>query len=77
MNRASAFEAGFASPGISRSAASQGVISSAAAYASTRDSDVCPIPRRGEFAIRVNAPASCGLTRNVRYATASLISARS
>ena len=36
------------------------------AWLSTRDSDVCPSPRRGELAIRVNALASCGLTRNVR-----------
>jgi hypothetical protein len=41
-------------------------MSSAAAKARTRLSDVCPIPRRGELAIRVNAAASCGLTRNVR-----------
>jgi hypothetical protein len=49
----------------------------ASACAITRDSDVCPSPRRGEFAIRVNAPWSCGLTMNVRYAIASRISARS
>jgi hypothetical protein len=48
-----------------------------AAWASTRESDVCPIPRLGEFAIRVNAPPSAPLTRKLRYATASLISARS
>ena len=47
------------------------------AWLSTRDSDVCPSPRRGEFAIRVNAFASWGLTMNVRYATRSRISARS
>mgnify|MGYP001792031388 CR=1 FL=1 len=47
------------------------------AWASGRESVVEPIPRRGELTIRVNAPTSCGLTSTVRYATASLISARS
>ena len=46
-------------------------------YASTLDNEVDPIPRRGELTIRVNAPASCGLISVIRYAIASLISARS
>ena len=77
MKRPSALRAAVVSPGMSLSAASQTEIPSASACASTRDIDVCPSPLRGEFAIRVNAAPSCGLTRNVRYATASLISARS
>ena len=77
MKRASDLRAAVAMPGMSEIAASQTEISSIAAKLSTRDIDVCPSPRRGEFAIRVNAVPSCGLTRNVRYCTASLISARS
>ena len=77
MKRSSDLRAAVARPGMSSIAASQTLMSIAAACASTRDIDVCPSPRRGEFAIRVNAVPSCGLTRNVRYWTASLISARS
>ena len=51
---------------MSAIAASQTVIPCVSANESTRDIDVCPSPRRGEFAIRVNAVPSCGLTRNVR-----------
>ena len=58
-------------------AASQIDIPIVFANASTRDIDVEPIPRRGELTIRVNAPTSCGLISTVRYAIASLISARS
>ena len=47
------------------------------ANASSFDTEVAPIPRRGELTTRVNEPASCGLTSTVRYASASLISARS
>ena len=47
-------------------AASHGVIPIVSAWASTRDSDVCPIPRLGELATRVKAPPSAGLTRKVR-----------
>ena len=36
------------------------------ASATTRDSDVCPMPRRGELAMRVKEIASCGLTSTVR-----------
>ena len=36
------------------------------AWLSTRDSDVCPIPRRGELATRVNETTSCGLASTVR-----------
>ena len=58
MKRSSALRAAVAEPGdVVASAASQTVIPIAAACASTRDSDVCPIPRRGELAIRVNAVA--------------------
>ena len=47
-------------------AASQTEMPIASACASTRDIEVWPRPRLGEFAIRVNAVPSCGLTRNVR-----------
>ena len=79
MKRCSAFTAAVPSAVTSSgaAAASHTGIPIVSAYDSTRESDVCPSPRFGELAIRVNAPASCGLTRNVRYAIASLISARS
>ena len=35
------------------------------------------MPRRGEFTTRPNATVSAGFTSSVRYASASLISARS
>ena len=68
MKRPSAFCAAVPSPGTQpgSAAASQTGIPIVSAWLSTRDSDVCPSPRRGELAIRVNAFASCGLTRNVR-----------
>ena len=79
MKRPSARWAAVPSAGTSSglTAASQGGMPIVSACASTRESDVWPMPRFGELAIRVNAPPSAGLTRNVRYATASLISARS
>jgi hypothetical protein len=66
MKRSSALRAAVPRPGTSPAAASHTGMPSVSAWESTRDSDVCPIPRRGELAIRPNAPASCGLTRNVR-----------
>ena len=68
MKRLRAFWAAVPRPGtLSGSAAAshtgRPIVS---AWLSTRDSDVCPSPRLGEFAIRVNAPASCGLTMKVR-----------
>ena len=36
------------------------------AWAITRPSDVCPIPRRGLLATREKAPRSCGLTSQFR-----------
>ena len=79
MKRPSAFCAAVPSPGTrsGSAAASHTGTPIVSAWESTRDSEVCPSPRFGEFATRVNAPASCGLTRKVRYATASRISARS
>ena len=79
MNRRSALTAGAPSPGTcsGSEAASQIDVPIVLQNASTRDSEVEPIPRRGELTIRVNAPTSCGLTSVVRYAIASLISARS
>ena len=79
MKRPIALRAAVPSDGTSSAAAaaSHGEMPIVSACASTRESDVWPIPRLGEFAIRVNAPPSAGLTRNVRYATASLTSARS
>ena len=79
MKRLSAFCAAVPSPGTASgcSAASHTGTSIESAWLSTRDSDVCPSPRLGELAIRVNAPWSCGLTMKIRYAIASLISARS
>ena len=79
MNRPSAFCAAVPSPGTASgaSAASHTGTSIESACESTRDSEVWPRPRFGELAIRVKAPWSCGLTMKVRYAIASLISARS
>ena len=79
MKRRSAFCAAAPSAGTDSgsAAASQTGIPIVSAWLSTRESDVWPIPRRGELATRVNAFASCGLTRKVRYAIASRISARS
>jgi hypothetical protein len=39
---------------------------SVAAWAITRDSDVCPIPRRGLFATRVKLTWSAGLASSER-----------
>ena len=47
-------------------AASQTAMPIVSACASTRESDVCPMPRRGEFATRVNEIASCGFESSVR-----------
>ena len=60
MKRPSALTAGLPSVGtVSGSAAtSHGVEPIVSAWASTRESDVCPMPRLGELAIRVNAPPS-------------------
>ena len=80
MNRRSALIAAAPearAPARASAAASQIGLPIVFANASTRDIDVAPIPRRGELTIRVNAPTSCGLTSTVRYAIASLISARS
>jgi hypothetical protein len=68
MKRPSAFCAAVPSPGTDpgSAAASQTGMPIVSACESTRESDVCPNPRRGEFAIRVNALASCGLTMKVR-----------
>ena len=79
MKRPNALSAAVPSPGTrsGSAAASHTGTPIVSACESTRDSEVCPIPRFGELATRVNAPASCGLARNVRYAIASLISARS
>ena len=79
MNRRSALTAGAPSPGTcsGSEAASQIDVPVVLQNASTRESEVEPTPRRGEFTIRVNAPASWGFTSVVMYAIASLISARS
>jgi hypothetical protein len=79
MKRLNAFWAAVPSPGTwsGASAASHTETPIVSAWESTRESDVCPSPRLGELAIRVNVCASWGLTRKVRYAIASLISARS
>lgn len=47
-------------------AASHTLMSIAVACAVTRASEVCPMPRRGVFAIRVKATTSCGLPSSVR-----------
>jgi hypothetical protein len=36
------------------------------AWLSTRESDVCPIPRLGELATRVKETTSCGFCSTVR-----------
>ena len=79
MKRSSARTAAVPSPGTDEgsAAASHTGMPIVSAWASTRESDVCPIPRLGELATRVKDTASCGLPRTVRYAIASLISARS
>ena len=41
-------------------------VHASAACASTRESDVCPIPRLGELATRVKEITSYGLARTVR-----------
>ena len=68
MNRPSAFCAAVPSCGTRSgcSAASHGVMPIVSAWASTRDSDVWPIPRFGELATRVKAPPSAGLIRKIR-----------
>ena len=79
MKRLSALTAAPPRPGTcsGSAAASQIEIPSVFACDSTRETEVFPIPRRGLLTIRVNEPASCGLTSTCRYAIASLISARS
>ena len=79
MKRPSALLAAVPSPGTlsGSAAASHTGTPIVSAKERTRESEVWPSPRFGEFATRVNAPASCGLIRKVRYAMASLISARS
>jgi hypothetical protein len=47
------------------------------AWESSRACVCWPIPRRGELTTRVNDTASAGFAIRERYATASLISARS
>ena len=67
-----------ATPAASGSAvASQSEMPSDSACVTIRLIVVSPIPRRGRFAIRISATASLGLFISERYATASLISARS
>ena len=79
MNRRSDLIAAAPRPGTSSGAAASSHTVSPVVLAceSSRETVVLPIPRRGELTIRVNAPTSCGLTSTVRYAIASLISARS
>ena len=81
MKRDIALRAAAPSPGtpstVASIAASQIELSIVAAWVSTRDTDVVPSPRLGELTIRWNATTSCGFCRKVRYASASLISARS
>ena len=79
MKRPSALRAAVPSPGTlsGSAAASHTGTPIVSACERTRESEVWPSPRLGELATRVNAPASCGLAMNVRYATASRISARS
>ncbi len=68
MKRLSALIAAVPSPGTSSGAAAacQTEMSAASACASTRASEVCPSPRRGELAIRVKLTTSNGLARNSR-----------
>ena len=79
MNRRSALTAAAPRFGTcsGSDAASQTEVPVVLVKASRRDIEVEPIPRRGALTIRVNAPASCGFTSVIRYAIASLISARS
>ena len=79
MKRSKALIAAVPSPGTAAGSAAVSHTDSPVvlACATTRDSDVWPIPRRGEFTIRVKPTTSAGFLRTVRYATASLISARS
>jgi len=46
--------------------ASQSVVSSPLAYATSRASEVSPIPRRGRFAILVSETTSAGLSSTCR-----------
>ena len=68
MNRPSALTAAVPSPGTADgvAAASQMLMPIVAACVSTRESDVCPIPRRGLLATRWKLTASCGLPSSVR-----------
>ena len=79
MKRWNAFTAAVPSPGTASgsAAASHTVMPAVLAQPITRDIEVAPIPRRGELTMRPKLTTSCGLTSTVRYATASLISARS
>ena len=68
MKRSKARTAAVPSPGTScgAAAASHTAMPIVSAWSSTRDSDVCPIPRLGELATRVNDTTSCGLASTVR-----------
>ena len=68
MNRRSALIAAAPRPGTcsGSEAASQTETPIVLANPSTREIEVVPMPRRGELTIRVNAPASCGLTSTFR-----------
>ena len=63
MKRRSAFTAAAPSPGTwsGCAAASHTGMPSEEEWASTRDSEVCPIPRRGELTTRVKLTTSAGL----------------
>jgi hypothetical protein len=77
-NAAIAFSGAAPIPASSgRPIASQSEMPCASAKVCRRASDASPIPRRGRFAIRASETASYGLSIVCRYATASLISARS
>ena len=68
MKRRSAFTAAAPRPGIcsGAAAASHTETPTAAAWASTRASEVWPSPRRGELAMRVKLTTSNGLASSDR-----------
>ena len=68
MKRRSALIAAAPSPGIrsGAEAASQTESPTLAEWATIRDSDVCPSPRRGELATRVKLTTSNGLASSDR-----------
>ena len=77
-NDATAFAGAVPTPAASvRSIASQSDISASSANDISFASVESPIPRRGRFAMRSSDTASYGLSITWRYATRSLISARS